>query len=85
VGWSGRCRLRWRLPLAVHDPAKIVADLAIAVTLGGDCAADVAVVGSAGGVRAGGVGSGGVAVDRLADDAGRALAAIRAARAAARA
>jgi hypothetical protein len=34
----------WRLPLAVHDPGKIVLDLALAVALGGDCAADIAVV-----------------------------------------
>jgi hypothetical protein len=35
---------RWRAPRAVHDPAKVLTDLAIAVALGGDCAADVAVV-----------------------------------------
>jgi hypothetical protein len=29
---------------AVHDPAKVLLDLAIAVALGGDCAADIAVV-----------------------------------------
>ena len=34
----------WRAPLAIHDPGKIVADLAIAVALGGDCAADIALV-----------------------------------------
>lgn len=34
----------WRSPRAVHDPAKVVLDLAIAVALGGDCAADLAVV-----------------------------------------
>ena len=34
----------WRAPRAVHDPAKVLTDLAIAVALGGDCAADVAVV-----------------------------------------
>ena len=34
----------WRLPLATHDPGKIVADLAIAVALGGDAACDVAVL-----------------------------------------
>jgi hypothetical protein len=27
---------RWRSPRAVHDPGKIVADLAAAVALGGD-------------------------------------------------
>jgi hypothetical protein len=34
----------WRKPLATHDPAKIVADLAIGVALGGDAACDVAVL-----------------------------------------
>jgi hypothetical protein len=29
---------RWRAPRAVHDPGKIVADLAAAVALGGDTA-----------------------------------------------
>jgi len=37
---------RWRAPRAVHDPGKIVADLAAAVALGGDCLADIAVYGS---------------------------------------
>ena len=31
-------------PLATHDSGKIVADLAIAVALGGDAAADIAVL-----------------------------------------
>src|SRR6187455_3003260 len=34
----------WRKPLATHDPGKIVLDLAIAVALGGDAAANVAVL-----------------------------------------
>jgi len=34
--WRGRC--------AVHDPGKVLLDLAVAVALGGDCLADVAVV-----------------------------------------
>jgi hypothetical protein len=33
---------RWRHPNAVHDPGKIVCDLAIALALGGDCLADIA-------------------------------------------
>ena len=32
---------RWRKPLAVHDPGKIVLDLAVALAVGGDCLADV--------------------------------------------
>jgi hypothetical protein len=35
---------RWRAPRAVHDPGKILTDLAMAVALGGDCLADVAVL-----------------------------------------
>ena len=34
----------WRRPMAVHDPGKIVTDLAIAVALGGDAACDIAVL-----------------------------------------
>ena len=34
----------WRRPGAVHDPGKIVADLAVALALGGDCLADIAVL-----------------------------------------
>jgi hypothetical protein len=77
---------RWRRPLAVHDPGKIVADLAIAVALGGDAACDVAVLRAQPGVF------GPVASDptvsrlitRLAHDADDAVAAISTARAAAR-
>ncbi len=35
---------RWRSPRAVHDPGKIIADLAVTLALGGDCLADVAVL-----------------------------------------
>src|SRR5207344_2211267 len=31
----------WRSPLAVHDPGKVLLDLAIAVAIGGDCLADI--------------------------------------------
>lgn len=34
----------WRASRAVHDPGKIVADLAVSLALGGDCLADVAVL-----------------------------------------
>ena len=77
---------RWRAPRAVHDPGKIVADLAAAVALGGDCLADIAVLREqpelAGPVASDPVVSRQVAV--LARDLPRALKAIRAARAAAR-
>lgn len=31
----------WRRPRAVHDPGKILLDVALAVALGGDCLADI--------------------------------------------
>jgi hypothetical protein len=34
----------WRSQRALHDPGKVLLDLAMAVALGGDCAADIAVV-----------------------------------------
>ncbi|MFC5754958.1 IS1380 family transposase [Actinomadura rugatobispora] len=34
----------WRRPRARHDPGKIVMDMALAVALGGDCLADVAML-----------------------------------------
>jgi len=78
---------RWRKRLARHDPGKILTDLALALAVGGDCLADVAVL------RAEPAVFGPVAsdptvsrlVDTLAADADRALKAIDAARAAARA
>jgi DDE family transposase len=77
---------RWRPGRAVHDPGKVLTDLAVALALGGDCLADIAML------RAqpqlfGLVASDPVVsrlVTRLAADAPRALKAIRAARAAAR-
>ena len=50
VGLAGIDRLlstalsRWRKPSAVHDPGKIITDLALSLALGGDCLADVAVL-----------------------------------------
>ena len=78
---------RWRPARAVHSPGKIITDLAVALALGGDCLADVAMLRSQPEL------SGPVASDpvvsrlvgRLAADAPRALKAIRAARAGARA
>lgn len=34
----------WRRPMAVHDPGKMITDLAIALALGGDCLADIALL-----------------------------------------
>jgi Transposase DDE domain group 1 len=45
-GLSGALE-QWRRPRAVHDPGKIVCDLAVALALGGDCLADVAMLRSA--------------------------------------
>jgi len=78
---------RWRKPTAVHDPAKIVLDLALTLALGGDCLADVALLRAEPGVY-GRVASDPTVsrtVDVLAADAVAALAAIDSARAAARA
>jgi hypothetical protein len=77
---------RWRAPRAVHDPGKILTDLAMTLALGGDCLADVAVL-RARPELAGPVASDPVIsrlVTALAADAPRALRAIRRARAAAR-
>jgi hypothetical protein len=70
----------------VHDPGKIIADLAAAVALGGDCLADIAVLREQPDL-AGPVASDPVVsrlVTTLAADGPRALKAIRAARPAAR-
>ena len=77
---------RWRKPLARHDPGKVICDLAVALALGGDCLADVALP------RAEPAVFGPIAsdptvsrtIDALAADLKRALAAIDTARAAAR-
>ena len=78
---------RSRKPMAIHDPAKVISDLAIALALGGDCLADVALLRAEPGVF-GAVASDPTAsrtIDALAADPKRALAAIDTARAAARA
>jgi Transposase DDE domain group 1 len=77
---------RWRAPRAVHDPGKIITDLAVALALGGDCLADVAMLRAQPGLF-GPVASDPVVsrlVTGLAAGAPRALKAIRSARAAAR-
>lgn len=73
----------WRKTRAVHDPGKILLDVALAVALGGDCLADVAML------RAEPAVFGPVAsdptvsrlIDTLAASGEKALRAIRAARA----
>jgi hypothetical protein len=72
----------WRRPLAVHDPGKVILDLAIMLALGGDALSDIATVRAEPGIY------GQVASDPtvsrlitlLASDADRALAAIDSAR-----
>ncbi|MFD9545708.1 IS1380 family transposase [Streptomyces sp. NPDC060022] len=73
----------WRRPRAVHDPGKVLLDVALAVALGGDCLADVAML------RAEPAVFGPVAsdptvsrlIDTLAASGEKALRAVRAARA----
>jgi hypothetical protein len=77
---------RWRAPRAVHDPGKVIADLAATVALGGDCLAEIAVLREQPQL-AGLVASDPVVsrlVSALASDGPRALRAIRPVRAAAR-
>ncbi|MFZ2482449.1 MAG: transposase, partial [Propioniciclava sp.] len=72
----------WRKPLAVHDPGKILLDLAVSLVLGGDALSDVAVLRGEPGVY------GRVASDptvsrlikALAEDADKAIKAISVAR-----
>jgi len=78
---------RWRKPTAVHDPAKVVLDLAVSLALGGDCLADIAVLRAEPGIY-GRVASDPTVsrtIDALAVDAPAALKGIDTARAAARA
>jgi hypothetical protein len=76
----------WQRPRAVHDPGKILLDVALAVALGGDCLADVGTLRAEPGVF-GPVASDPTVsrlVDALAAAGPKALSAIRAARAEAR-
>lgn len=77
----------WRKPLAVHDPGKILTDLAITLALGGDALTDIGVLRGEPGVY-GRVASDPTAsrlITTLGGDADRVIAAISQARAAARA
>ncbi|MGI5507593.1 transposase [Streptomyces sp. CA-106131] len=76
----------WRKPRAVHDPSKILLDVALAVALGGDCLADVGMLRAEPDVF-GPVASDPTVsrlLDALAVSGPKALAAIRAARSQAR-
>jgi hypothetical protein len=77
----------WRKPTAVHDPAKIICDLAVTLAVGGDCLADIALLRAEPGVY-GRVASDPTVsrtIDVLAADPAAALAAIDRVRAEARA
>src|SRR5437773_9973767 len=85
--WLSAALARWRRPTAIHDPAKVICDLAVALALGGDCLADIALLRAEPGVF-GLVASDPTVsrtIDTLAADVPRALVAIDASRAAARA
>jgi hypothetical protein len=77
---------RWRKPTAVHDPGKVLTDLALTLALGGDCLSDAALVRSEPGIYGSVASEATVSrtVAGLAADADRVLAAIAAARRAAR-
>ncbi|MGH3314180.1 MAG: IS1380 family transposase [Streptomyces sp.] len=73
----------WRRPRAVHDPGKVLLDVALAVALGGDCLADVGMLRAEPGVF-GPVASDPTVsrlIDALAASGSKALTAIRTARA----
>ena len=76
----------WRKPLAVHDPAKVLTDLAITLALGGDCLADIALLRAEPGVfgRVASDPTVSRTIDALAANAPAALKAINSARAVAR-
>lgn len=76
----------WRKPLAVHDPGKVLSDLALCLALGGDCLADVSTLKSEPGVYGHVASEATVSrtVSALASDARAALRAIDRARAVAR-
>jgi len=77
----------WRKPTAVHDPGKVLTDVAVALALGGDCLADAAIIRAEEGLF-GAVASDATVsrtISALAKDAERVLAAVAAARKAARA
>jgi len=76
----------WRKPFAVHDPAKVLLDLAVTLALGGDCLADIALLRAEPGIY-GSVASDATVsrtIGALAADAPAVLKAIDAARALAR-
>ena len=76
----------WRKPLAVHDPGKVVSDLALSLALGGDCLADLSLLRAEPGVYGQVASEATVSrtLSTLAGDADAAVRAVSRARAAAR-
>jgi hypothetical protein len=72
----------WRKPWAVHDPGKVLLDVALAVALGGDCLADIGMLRAEPGVFGPVAADPTVSrlIDALAASGEKALTAIRAAR-----
>ena len=83
----GSALARWCKPLAVHSPGKVVTDVALALAVGGDCLADVAVLRGQQAVfgRVASDATVSRTISTLAADARCSLPALRKARAAARA
>ena len=77
----------WRKPLAVHDPGKVLTDLAVTLALGGDCLSDAALVRSEPGIygRVASEATVSRTITTLARDATKVLAQVAAARKSARA
>lgn len=77
----------WRKPMAVHDPGKVILDLAVMLAVGGDCPADVALLRTGSGLFGPIASTATISrlVDALAAAGDQALAALRTARARARA
>lgn len=76
----------WRKPTAVHDPGKVLTDLAVTLALGGNCLADAAVLRAEPGIYGQVASEATVSrtITALARDADRVLASVAAARKAAR-
>jgi hypothetical protein len=72
----------WRKPFAIHDPGKILLDLALSLALGGDCLSDAGIVRSEPGIYGSVASTPTVSrlIGWLAEDAGAAVTAIRRAR-----
>jgi len=87
AGGLSRVLSPWRKPFVVHDPGKIIMDLAISLALGGDCLADIALLRAEPAVYSRFASDPTVSrlIGTLAADAPKALQAIAAARADARA